>query len=244
MFSERLYYEIKLMGKRVILTPLVVMGGFALLAVLLHILKVAPARVLSAGLEMILPLMAGVVTAAITSQDAAIELQLTVPKEYARTVMGRLLLIVIWTACIAFLASTIIALLGLSFLPQQIPPWPALLRFGIGQLVWLAPLLWFMAVGLCLAMLIRSRAATTALLSGVWIIEIVFKDYFAAIDWLHPVFLFPTTLLPLVGPLPAKYLNLWFTNRYELIGTAIVVLLIGWLLLHFPEGLLKGSGEE
>src|SRR5437764_12628706 len=67
MFLERLYYEVKLMGKRIILTPVLVMVGFALLAGLLHFLKVAPARALSAGLEMILPLMAGVVTAAITS---------------------------------------------------------------------------------------------------------------------------------------------------------------------------------
>lgn len=49
MFFDRFRYELQLMGKRVILTPLLVMVGFALFAGLLHYLKVEPARILSAS---------------------------------------------------------------------------------------------------------------------------------------------------------------------------------------------------
>lgn len=244
MYFDRCRYELRLMGKRVFLIPILVMVGFALFAGLLSYIHTTPARFLSAGLEMILPLMAGMVVATITSQDLAIELQLTMPVKYHLTVMLRLFLIAACSVCIAFISSSILAILGLQFIPEQVPPLSAPLQFLIGELTWFAPLLWFVAIGLCLAMLIRSRSATVALLSGIWIIETLFKGYFAANSWLQPVFLFPTTLLPMAGPQPPAYYNLWLSNRFELIATALVLLPIGWLLLHNPEGLLKGSSEE
>jgi hypothetical protein len=110
-------------------------------------------------------------------------------------------------------------------------------QFLVGQLTWLAPLFWFVAVGLCLALLIRSRSASGALVGGIWIIETIFYGYFAYTDWLRPVFLFPTTLAPSI--------NFWLTDRFELLGTAMVLLPLGWLLLHNSEALLQGAaGEE
>lgn len=244
MNFERFRYELQLMGKRVILTPIVVMLGFAVFAELLRYLHVLPARFLSAGLEMILPLMAGVVVATITSQDPAIELQLTMPRKYHLTALGRLAIIAAWTACIALLSSGIITALNLGYMPEPLHAWFAPFQFLIGQLTWLATLLWFVAVGLCLAMLTRSRAASAALLSGIWIVETLFKDLFAGTDWLRPLFLFPTTLFALKGPLPQNLFDLWLTNRIEVIGTALVLLPLGWLLLRNPERLLKGSSEE
>ena len=244
MFLDRFRYEIQLLGKRVILTPMLIMVGFAFLAFLLHNLHTNPARTLSASLEIILPLAAGFVVATITSQDPAIELQLSMPRSYDRTALGRLTIIASWTIVIALLSSITSFALKLAFVPQPSQSWPAPLQFLTGQLTWLAPLLWLVAVGLCLALLLRSRAASGALLGGIWIAEIIFKDYIAATTWLHPVFLFPTTLLPLVGTVPADIFNLWLSNRFELIGTALVLLLVGWLLLRNPEGLLKTSGEE
>lgn len=244
MSLDRFRYELQLLGQRVILPPILIMVGFALLAELLHYWNTNPARTLSASLEIILPLAAGIVVVTITSQDPAIELQLSMPKKYATTALGRLTIIAGWTIIIALLSSISIFALKLAYLPQPLQPWPAPLLFLAGLLTWLAPLFWLVTIGLCLALLLRSRSASGALLGGIWIVEIIFKDYFAAFDWLHPVFLFPTTLLPLVGPLPQSILNLWLTSRFELIGTALVFLLIGWLLLRNPEGLLKTSSEE
>lgn len=245
MNFERLRYELRLMGRRVILTPVLVMAGFGVFAVLLHYLHVTPARFLAGGLEMILPLMAGVVVATITSQDPAIELQLTVPRKYHITAMGRLALIAAWAGCVALLSAIIITTLNLGYIPQTSRPLPASVQFLIGQLTWIAPLLWFAATGLCLAILTRSRAASATLLSGVWIVETLLKDYFAGTSWLRPVFLFPTTLLGLgAGPVAPTVYDAWLINRYEVIGMALILLPLGWLLLRNPEGLLKGSGEE
>jgi len=237
MTLDRLRYEIKLMGKRVILTPILVMVGFTLFALLLHYLKVIPARFLSAGLEMIVPLATGIIVATITSQDPAIELQLTVPKKYHRTAMGRLVLIALWSAIIALLSSGIITAFRLTFVPAQLLSWSGPTQFLADQLTWLATLLWFVGMGLILALLTRSRSASGAILSGIWLVEIVFKDFFASTNWLQPVFLFPTTLTPSI--------NYWLTNRLEVLVMGLVLLPLGWLLLRTnPEGLLKGSSEE
>jgi hypothetical protein len=241
---DRFRYEVKLMGKLVILTPILVMVGFALLAELLNYLHTNPARMLSASLEMILPLAAAIVVATITSQDSAIELQLTMPQKYSLTALSRLTIITIWTLCIALLSSICIFVVKLDYFPQPLPSLSAPLQFLVGQLTWLAPLLWLVGIGLCLALVLRSRPAGVALLSGIWIAEIIFKDYIAANGWLHPVLLFPTSLLPLVGPVPQTIFNLWLTTRFELIGSAIIFILLGWLLLRNPEALLKTSIEE
>ena len=243
MFLDRCRYEIKLMGKRVILTPILTTIGVALLAELLFNLHTNPARILSACLEIILPLATGVMVSTITSQDNAIELQLTVPKKYTVTVLGRFSIIVVWTICIAVFFSINIFIFKLSYVPMPSSS-TVFTLFLIAQLTWIAPLFWFSAVGLCLALLFSSRSACAALLGGIWIIEIIFKDYIASTNWLHPVFLFSTTLLPLVGLIPRAIFSIWLTNRFELIGTAIILLLISWLLLRNDEGLLKTASEE
>jgi hypothetical protein len=244
MSFTRLRYELQLMGKRVILTPILIMLGYALLAMYLHYRAINPARFLASSLEIILPLAAAIIVATITSHDPAIELQLTVPKKYHTTVLGRLILIAAWTLCIALLSGITFSALHLGFIPRQAHPFAAPVEFLFAQLVWFAPLLWLVGIGLCLAMLTRNRAASTAMLCGVWLLEIIFKDYIAVTDWLHPFFLFPTTLLPLAGTVPQTYYNIWLTSRFEVLGTALVFVFIGWLLLHSPEELLKASSEE
>ncbi len=244
MSLDRLRYEVQLMGKRVILTPVLVMAGFALLAELMYYLHTNPARTLSGGLELILPIATGVVVATVISQDTAIELQLTLPRQYHLTGMLRVLLIAAWTTCIALLSSGIIVALNLGFMPQPPHARPAALEFLMGQLVWLAPLLWLAGFGFCLALLLRSRSASAALLGGIWVLEIIFKDVLAYYTWLRPVLLFPTTLMPLVGRLPQMYFDIWLDTRLEVLGTGLALCLIGWLLLRNPEGLLKGASEE
>jgi len=242
---DRFRYELRLMGKRVILTPILIMIGYLLFAILLRSLKVDPPRFLSSSLEMILPLATAIIVSMTTSQDPAIEVQLTVPRKYHQTVLGRLIIIACWTACIALLSSIVLFATKLDFIPQPITAsWNAPQVFFTGLLTWLGPLFWFVGVSFCLGLLVRSRSANAAILSGIWIVEILLKDYFAVTNWLHPVFLFPTTLLPLAGPIPQTYFDLWLSSRLEIIATGLILLPIGWLLLHNPEGLLKGAGEE
>jgi hypothetical protein len=240
MSLDRFWYELRIMGKWVILIPPLIMLCFAFVAALLTIMHVDHLRisqVLTASLEMVLPLAAGLVVTTIISHDAAIELQLTMPEMYRMTALGRLSLIIAWTGCIALLSSVFIYHLRFWRMPLQVDTWKVLPQFLIGQLTWIAPLLWFMAVGFCLALLLRSRSASSALLGGIWTIEAIFFGYFASNDWLKPAFLFPTTLAPTI--------NFWLLNRFELFGTALVLFLLGWFMLRNTEQLLQGStGEE
>jgi hypothetical protein len=240
MTLDRFWYELRIMGKWVLLIPPLIMLGFAFVAVLstiMHVDHLRISQVLTASLEMVLPLAAGLVVATIISHDAAIELQLTMPEMYRVTALSRLSLIIAWTGCIALLSSVFIYHLRFWRVPLQVDAWKVLPQFLIGQLMWIAPLIWFVAVGLCLALLIRSRSASSAILGGIWTIEAIFYGYFAATDWLKPAFLFPTTLAPAI--------NFWLLNRFELLGTALAFLLISWFLLRNTEQLLQGTtGEE
>ena len=237
MIPDRWRYDFKLLGRVAFLTPLLMMIVFALIALLLHLIGVAPERFLSSGLEMFLPVAAGVIVATTCMHDSALELQLTLPRSYAATALRRLLFFTGWTACIALLSSGLIALFHLAYPPQQIQSWPLALQIVGMQMIWLAPLVWFVGLGLCLALLTHSRTASGALLAGIWIIETLFLG--GVIDknpWLQPIALFPTTLGPTVP--------YWLSSRLSILLMALLFLLINCLLLRNTEGLLKGMGEE
>ena len=240
MSLKRFQYELRILGKWVLLIPLLIMGCFALLTAILTILHVDHLRisqVLTASLEMILPLVAALQVATIASHDAAIELQLTLSTRYRLTVLLRIGLIVGWIACVALFSSVFIYHLKYLRIPVQLSTLSVLPQFITGQLTWISPLLWFVALGFCLALLIGSRSASGAILGGIWIIEAIFYGYFALIGWLKPIFLFPTTLAPSI--------NFWLPNRLELLGIALAFLVMGWPLLYNTEALLQGvSGEE
>ena len=244
MVVDRLRYELQLMGKRVILTPILVMLSFALFAVLLHYLKVVPARFLSSSLKMILPIATGAVVGTIVMHDAALELQLTMPRPYDRTSTLRLALIIGWTVLVALVSSAVISAINQVYMFQPPHSWPALVQFFVQQLDWFATLLWCVGLGFSFSLLFRSRSAAGALLGGIWIAEILFKDYIFLSDWLRPFSLFPTTLVYRATTLPQQYITMWFTNRFEVLGSGLLLILLGWLLLHNTEGLLKGLSEE
>ena len=237
MLLDRWRYDFKLLGRLAFLTPILMMVGFALIAVLLHMLGVSPARFLSSGLEMFLPAAMGVIVATTSLHDPALELQLTLPRSYATTTLRRLCFFIGWAACIALLSSGLIAVFHLGYLPQQIQGWPLLLQVLATQMIWLVPLVWFVAAGLCLSLLTHSRTASGALLAGIWIIETLFLgNIIDKNPWLQPIALFPTTLAP-----DAPF---WLKSRISLLLIALLLLPINWLLLRNSEGLLKGMSEE
>lgn len=240
MFVDRLRYEIRLLGKPPFLTPCLLMIMATILAGLLHLGHFRTASLFTACLEMFLPLAAGIFVATLCGHDPVVELQLTLPASYRRTILYRLAIIGIWTACIAIISNM---LLEWDKLEKALPlasSWPLVVQWGAIQLIWLAPLLWFVAIGLFLALLLRSRAASIALLGGIWVAELLMYGLLISTTWLHPVFLFATT----VTPFPALS-TFWFVNRIELIGTAALFLLIAWLQLQQTEAFLqKTQGDE
>jgi len=239
MFQERIRYELRIMGTWVILIPPLIILAFVLMGLILSIMHVDHIRIsqiLTASLEMVLPLSAGLLTASIVSYDTSIELQMTMTKTYRLTAFFRLSLIIVWTSSIALFSSVFMYHLRFWRVPSQVETWKVLAQFLIAQLTWIAPLFWLAGVGLTLALFIRSRSASSALLGGIWMINAIFYGYFAIIDWLHPLFLFPTTLAPGI--------SFWLSNRIELLITAFILLLIDWFILHNTEMLLQEIAIE
>jgi hypothetical protein len=239
MFQERIRYELRVMGIWVILIPPLIILAFVLMGLNLSIMQVDHLRisqVLTASLEMVLPLSAGLLTASIVSYDTSIELQMTMTKTYRLTALFRLSLIIVWTSSIALFSSVFMYHLRFWRVPSQLETWKVLPQFLIAQLTWIAPLFWLAGVGFSLTLFIRSRSASSGLLGGIWMIEAIYYGYFAMIDWLHPLFLFPTTLAPGI--------SFWLSNRIELLITAFILLLLDWFILRNTEMLLQGIAIE
>lgn len=239
MSLDRLRYELRLLGKAVWLTPVLVVAGMALLLVLVnrHLTAYTMARAMGSSLEVLLPMVTGVVVATVVVHDRALELQLTMPHRYHRTAFGRFLLISGWMAAVSFLTVLFLYLLGYQRIPAQIVDWSEPWQFLTWQLNWLASSAWLMAVALMLSLLMRSRSASGALIGVIAVLELIAHSDFNNTLWLRPVYLFPLTFSPDV--------DYWLVNRCELIGTALVLFLGGWLLLRQAELLLAHApGEE
>lgn len=239
MSIDRLRYELRLLGKVVFLTPLLVVIGMGLLIALINrdISVENIARSLGASLEVLLPMAAGVIVATVATHDPAIELQLTMPRKYHRTANARFLFILFWSAVVAFLTGAVLARLGVLRQVNQIAHWDQPWQFLTWQLNWLSSMLWLVALGLVLSLLVRSRTASGALICAISIAEIMFHGAMETNVFLFLVYLFPLTFSP-----DTPY---WLFNRVELLGTAAVLLIAGWFLLRRPELLLSHTpGEE
>jgi hypothetical protein len=235
---DRFCYELRLMGKKAFFAPAIVLIGGACFAILLLWLKDPAARFLSAVLEMLIPLATGASVALLTASDPALELQLTLPHNYAVTVPLRFILLLLWNSLLAFITSSLICAMGLVFLPHPHPS-TAWGIFWAGQLAWFPSLLTCTAFGFGAALLFQSRAASVGLLAGIWVVEIVLKDIMAQQSWLFPLILFPTTLFP-----DGLSFSVWELNRFLVLVVGIVLLLMSWPFLLFPERVVKGSHQE
>lgn len=237
---DRLHYELRITGWWAFLTPVVVMLGLiplTMIFVSLHAEGLRIAQVLTASLEMLLPVAAGLLVANQVGYDAALELHLTFPSEYRLTAGIRTALIALWNAAIVLLGSAFIYHLKYLRIPFVLHGMAVLPQFLTAQLTWLAPLCWFVTLGACFSLLIRSRTASSALLGGIWTLEAIFYGYFVQFDGLKPFFLFPTTLAPEVA--------FWLSNRFGLLGMALLLGVLAWFLLSDAEGLLReASGGE
>jgi hypothetical protein len=247
MSLDRVRYEIKLAAKALGLTPLALLAPVGLLVLAQHVvLHQSSGHVLLASVEMLLPTAASVIVTATLAHDAAAELQLSMPRPYHTTGMLRLALISGWMACLAALTLGGMDVFRLLYVPrfaQASAPWVVAL---LAQLLWLAPLAWMVGVGLCLALLTTSRTASGALIGGIWLLDVLFVGTLAQTVWLRPFLLFPATLVlfPATDARRADVITYWLDTRLELLAMAAALLVVGWLLLHDTEGLLKGATEE
>jgi hypothetical protein len=215
-------HEVRVMGTWLLALPLFVACPFAV-AVAMMGLKGAPqvniSNMTMAGIEGAVPLVAGIGAAWITSQDSALELHLSLPVPYRQTVRRRVALFLIWSALIEMLAVTVVA----KFWPWMFPKGSQ----AEYLLAWLVPLLWFTAWGAGLALALRNRMASVALLGVVWVVELLFHEMVASYGWSQAIFVFATMF--------DAGTSFWVTNRVELLGTAVILLFAIWWYLGNSE---------
>jgi hypothetical protein len=185
------------------------------------------AKLLLAGLEVGLPLAAGLIAAGVVAGEPAVELHCSLPTRYRTTLGRRLALLLGWTSLVC---------VGCAALLAQVDRWIVPRPFAVGQLGWLAPLLWFVAAGAALALALRSRAASRGVLVGVWLAVNLFRETFLGSDLLRPWFLFATTYTPGAGA------DHWPGNRATIVATAVAVAIGAWAMLRTGEAPVGGGG--
>jgi hypothetical protein len=184
------------------------------------------ARVLVAASELGLPLAAGVGAAGVVTVDPATNIQLALKTSYRRTLGRRIAVLATWTSGWALLYTFALHLAGLwgLWVPEA---------FLVGQLVWISPVLWFVAAGALLAILTRGGALAASLLGGLWIFENLSYEPFLAREWLRPLFLFTTVYAP-----GAPF---WLANRVALVAGALIMGALAWAVASRVESAAGGN---
>ena len=235
---NRLYYEARALGKRTFGLPLLAVAIFAgvswLAAYDVRVTGGSAARAhndaalgLLLLLEFGLPPVAGIAAAYLVSGNPAVELHLTLRRSYAATTLLRLGLLTLWATALCVATSAIIRQAGYWLAPQPMP---------LDQLLWLAPLLWFICAGAMFALLLRSRVAAGAILGMIWFGELLFRAQILENVYLRNVYLFLT-----LETLPSGFAPdaaWWTQSRLILLAMAAVFLLIFAALLRRNEALL------
>lgn len=219
-------YELRRIGLKGLVTPALTLAIFACIATLMVIAGADDrdvARVLTAVLEVGLPLSASVVAAAVVV-DPMIDLHFTFATRFRTTVFRRLSLLIAWTTLVAILWATALRYAGLWSVPKP---------FLLGQLGWFAPLVWFVVAGALLAIVFRSRTVSISVLGGLWVFENVFYSFIVAREPLRPFFLFATTYTP-----DAPY---WLGNRLALIAVGVVMAVVLAWVVRNGESLTVGG---
>ena len=239
---RRLNYELRLLGIGTFLLPLAAVAvytGFSLVVRSSTLNRGGGvtfadfelARGLLALLENGLPLVAGLIAAVAVNQDPAIELHLSLPVPYRRTAGQRLGVVGLWALAVAGILALLVVSTHRWIVPVDEP---------LSQLTWLTPLLWFIAAGALLTLLLRSRVASSTALGMLWIAQFIFKPAFVEYGVLQRLYLFATEqLIPDVWPAnyPLWYAT-WLQNRLILLAMALAMLGVVTLLLRRNESLL------
>jgi hypothetical protein len=219
--------EWRLLGWRVIVIPALTILAFICLAFLGQMGSTATAitnTFLTAGIEVVAPLSAALVVATAVGRDPLLEVHLSLPTPYGRTVFRRLALASIPAAALVWLMTQ--ALMLTSY-------WLAPARGLGGHLIWLAPLETLTALVALLTILLRSAVVASALLVLLVGAQVVLHGLFESTAWLRPLDLFATTL---------KFgAQTWWMNREALLALAALAYVVTALLLQAPARLLEGE---
>ena len=227
---DALRHEVRILGPILFIIPLTVALAMAAFTAMMFVGQVDHtfiSNLLIGTLEALLPLVVGILLARTAIQDASLELLLTVKTPYRYVMLRRCALLLVWTMLVE-VGATIALYVFLPWVPRE--------PFLQGQLTWLSPLLWFAAIGIMGALLLRSQVNCVALFASVWLIELTFHSYFTKYNWLQPWFL-PATLFAPKTPF-------WLINRIELLLTALILSIAAWFYLRHPEWRFRSEEDK
>lgn len=244
-FWDRWRYELRLLGGLTFALPVgigIIYLGFSLFARAGALNSGGTAafatfqmgRGLLALLENGLPLGAGLIAATAVAPDRALELHLSAPARYRRTVLARLAVVVIWTLLLTGLTSVAVNAVGAWVFP--VVGWDRML-------LWLPALLCFAALGALLTLALRSRIASSAILGILWIAQFLLKPQFLQSDILQRLYLFLSEeIFPGIVQLPrSAWYDIWLQNRLILTGIALLFFAGSALVLRNTEILLRAE---
>lgn len=216
--------ELAVLGVTVAVIPGGVAAAFGLLAGLSALGGTPEDRVfrlLSALPELGLSLSAGLCAAAAVLADPGLELQLSVPTRFTRTITRRLGVVFLIHGSLGVLITGLLQAAGW---------WTPPLGVAGAQLAWLAPTLWLMGLGALVGLLTGARSAVAGVLGVWWLAQNLFVGVFVEREWTRHLLLFVTAHAPGV--------EFWLTNRLWLLAQAAALLALTVRLLRRPDGLL------
>jgi hypothetical protein len=187
------------------------------------------ARILLGGLEMAVPLAAGIACASLVGPDAAVELQLAAPTPYRATLLRRMAVVLGWAAAVAVVTAA--GLIATGWWGR----WPGNHGALAGQLTWAAPTVGLGGLGFAAGAVLRSPAAAGGLVATVWSVQQFFGDLAQQHRPGRLLYLFATTR----GAVPGD----WAANRAALLGAGAALVALALVVLRRSERLI-GEGEE
>jgi hypothetical protein len=186
------------------------------------------ARNLVAILEIGVPLAAGVGCASLVGSDPATEVQLSVPTPYRVTLARRLAVTLGWAAVVSIVLAAVLVATG------WWDRWPDNHGAVSGQLIWLAPSLGLGAAGFAAGAVSRSPAAAGAVVTSLWLLELILAGPAQEHRPGRLLYLFATTRGTTSGD--------WTANRLTLIGVSAVLIALALVVLGRVERLI-GEGD-
>jgi len=229
-FRDRLGLEARIAGPAALITTLAAPAAGALLLAILDATGKPPAdldRTAGDIVGALCPLGVAIAASSIVGRDRGAELVMTTPASYRRVLFLRAGLVFVLGAAATFIIAGACYALG---------GWPS----GQGAagliMLWAPPMAWLTALGLLVAVTMRSPAAASGLVGGIWLAQVLLGHDMKHNAVLRGQYLFIT----LADGFPGRDVAI---TQTALLAAGVTAAAATGLLLARPERLLAGDAS-